>query len=346
MNILAEIWNGWATPERIEKAGKRVGISKDGLNVNWMDKSKFEQAAAILSPPTPTKTLDALPKVKTPEGVRRYSAKNWKALYLQRTEQVHASREEDFQLETVPGLLPFKKVRPTETVRRRITDVHGSLKATEVRALIEKKEAEEKQKEERKAELRLQKEETKLKLKKCQEACVCKAKVCEAIDLLQCSVCKNVQKSQCNKKACKQDGETPVMIQVAAKKEKRKGWKRKKNEENDESGESDEDLNDMESEGETDMDENGVVDDEDTLFGYTEGQTSSMMQEEDREVVEDPTAFTRVKRSSRGKSGKSAGMEAIKAVQEGLDDDQNGKFFAVYFDNMFYWGKSLRVSSL
>lgn len=42
-------------------------------------------------------------------------------------------------MQNVPGLLPYKKVKPTETVRRRITDVHGSLKATEVRALIEKK---------------------------------------------------------------------------------------------------------------------------------------------------------------------------------------------------------------
>ena len=42
-------------------------------------------------------------------------------------------------MQNVPGLLPYKKVKPTETVRRRITDVHASLKATEVRALIEKK---------------------------------------------------------------------------------------------------------------------------------------------------------------------------------------------------------------
>jgi len=42
-------------------------------------------------------------------------------------------------LENVPGLLPYKTVKPTETARRRITDVHGSLKATEVRERLEKK---------------------------------------------------------------------------------------------------------------------------------------------------------------------------------------------------------------
>ena len=45
-----------------------------------------------------------------------------------------------------PGLLPYKKVKPNETVRRKITDVHGSLKASEVRELVRKKDEEEQQK--------------------------------------------------------------------------------------------------------------------------------------------------------------------------------------------------------
>ena len=45
MNILAKIWDQCARPERICKAGKRVGVSKDGLSVKWMDKNKFKQAA-------------------------------------------------------------------------------------------------------------------------------------------------------------------------------------------------------------------------------------------------------------------------------------------------------------
>ena len=46
-----------------------------------------------------------------------------------------------------------------ETVRRKITDVHGSLKASEVRELVRKKDEEEQQKVERKiAKARLREE--------------------------------------------------------------------------------------------------------------------------------------------------------------------------------------------
>ena len=45
-------------------------------------------------------------------------------------------------------------MKPKETVRRRITDVHGSLKSIEVRALVKKKGEEEKQKKERANEVK------------------------------------------------------------------------------------------------------------------------------------------------------------------------------------------------
>ena len=38
MTLLSEIWNQWALPEAIQKAGKKVGITASGLNVAWMDK--------------------------------------------------------------------------------------------------------------------------------------------------------------------------------------------------------------------------------------------------------------------------------------------------------------------
>ena len=40
MQILAEIWEEWATTS-----------CPNGLNVEWMDQSKFERAEAILNPP-------------------------------------------------------------------------------------------------------------------------------------------------------------------------------------------------------------------------------------------------------------------------------------------------------
>ena len=92
-------------------------------------------------------------------------------------------------MENVPGLLPYKKVKPTETTRRRITDVHGSLKATEVRALVEKKEEKEQQKKVRKEELELRKAEYKEQFIRCREACVCKAGVCRTMGLFSNAVC-------------------------------------------------------------------------------------------------------------------------------------------------------------
>ena len=106
-------------------------------------------------------------------------------MYFQRTEQVTSKADEQYQLQNVPGLLPYKKVKPTETVRRRITDVHGSLKATEVRALIEKKEEEEQQKKVRKEELELRKAESKEQFIRCREACVCKAGVCARLECVE-----------------------------------------------------------------------------------------------------------------------------------------------------------------
>ena len=38
MTILGEIWEEWVTPDQLKKAGERVGLSADSINVNWMDK--------------------------------------------------------------------------------------------------------------------------------------------------------------------------------------------------------------------------------------------------------------------------------------------------------------------
>ena len=71
MNILADLWNNWSKSERIMKAAKRLGISKDGLSIKWMDQDKFEQAEAILNPSTPTKTVQAEYQVKSPKGMTK-----------------------------------------------------------------------------------------------------------------------------------------------------------------------------------------------------------------------------------------------------------------------------------
>ena len=47
MLILAKLWGKWTTPEKIVNAARRVGITSTGLNVSYMQQSKFEQARAV-----------------------------------------------------------------------------------------------------------------------------------------------------------------------------------------------------------------------------------------------------------------------------------------------------------
>ena len=41
MQILADCYGEWASPEKMVNAARRVGISKDGLNINWMQQLKL-----------------------------------------------------------------------------------------------------------------------------------------------------------------------------------------------------------------------------------------------------------------------------------------------------------------
>ena len=50
MTILGDVWNKWATLDLIMKSGKRVGISINGLNINWMQQDKLRRAEALLEP--------------------------------------------------------------------------------------------------------------------------------------------------------------------------------------------------------------------------------------------------------------------------------------------------------
>ena len=113
---------------------------------------------------------------------------------------------------------------------------------------------------------------------KCQDKCLCSTKECEAIQLHQCSVCKKILKSKCEKKACKIDGEAPVMILVAARKEKteKRGRKRKDEEPDEPEEELDKDEVDAEEEreeSEVEIEEEGYEGmwnstDDESFFGF------------------------------------------------------------------------------
>ena len=205
------------------------------------------------------------------------------------------------------GLLPFKRVKPSETTKKKITHVHGYLKkGTEVRKLIEQKEEDERKKEEKKKEREEKKKEMKMLFLKCREKCLCSTKECEAIQLQQCSVCKNVLKSKCGKKACKIDGEAPVMISVAARKSKTEKRSRKRKDE--ESGESEEELDEDEVDAKEEGEESEAEIEEDGCEGMwnsTDDENfSGFANEEENEANESEkkprrNSYTSIKENTR-----------------------------------------------
>ena len=44
ITILGDVENKWATPGLLVKPGKHVGISINGLNLNWMQQDKFRRS--------------------------------------------------------------------------------------------------------------------------------------------------------------------------------------------------------------------------------------------------------------------------------------------------------------
>ena len=122
------------------------------------------------------------------------------------------------ELEEVPGLMPYKRVIPTKTKNKALTRMHGTLKATDMRMLVEEKEKAEEEKGQRKKEKEVKKELLKEVFQARKLKCVCKEKVCKALYVKECMICGDILKSQCNKKGCKsEDGKLPEMGVVAAR---------------------------------------------------------------------------------------------------------------------------------
>ena len=73
MTILGAIWGIWATKDSIINAGKRVGITKDGLNVNDMQQDKFKQAASLIANQQQGHSGDVGPSTPKKQCTRRAS---------------------------------------------------------------------------------------------------------------------------------------------------------------------------------------------------------------------------------------------------------------------------------
>ena len=78
MVILGNMWKEWVSKESLIKVGKRVGIYANGLNVNNMQKDKFEQAERVMEKENIPQPSDNLSVLASPQYTRKGSALYWK----------------------------------------------------------------------------------------------------------------------------------------------------------------------------------------------------------------------------------------------------------------------------
>ena len=87
MRIMAKMWGTWAQSQAIVKAAKRVGISEEGLDVDWIQADKFLQADLCIE--KETEMLASTPNaslISSPINIRKGTTKYYKYKY----EQAHA----------------------------------------------------------------------------------------------------------------------------------------------------------------------------------------------------------------------------------------------------------------
>ena len=128
MTILWEVWQKWYTKDMLKAAGKRVGISEDGLNINWMQQEKFIQADSLFGTPDKRRTIEEI-KVASPINVQRFSRDYYRLKLEEAEKMLNADRCLDAT--DVPGLLSLPTIKPKlkTTQNVRITQMHGSMTA-------------------------------------------------------------------------------------------------------------------------------------------------------------------------------------------------------------------------
>ena len=203
MNILSESWADFAASERLCNAGRRVGLSNVGLNINWMNQEMFAQAEALRRPSTPPHKKTTTVQISSPIGPRRYSLEWYKHKLSESMEVISDLTNTSISIEDVDGILPLKKIQPTKSKTIRITQEHGSMRAKDMLNKVRKRNEIKKEKEDKKQTEAL----------KCTVTCSCSSK-CVVSGLKQCPNCLDVLKSQCSKSACMVDGQKPIMVNV------------------------------------------------------------------------------------------------------------------------------------
>ena len=246
MVILGNMWKEWVSKESLIKAGKRVGIYANGLNVNNMQKDKFEQAERVIEKENIPQPSDNLSVLASPQHTRKGSALYWKIKFEMSQALIKEANEKSLKLDEIPGLLPIAKVKPKKSVENtRVTQICGSMEGKDVLKVVEnlKLQKEEEILAKTKKEERKQKE--KEMFYKCKDMCICSKSKCDAAGLKQCPVCNDILQSICGKAGCRKDVKRPEMIIPACN--IRKSAKRKIFETDDETDETDDDTNDDET---------------------------------------------------------------------------------------------------
>ena len=213
MNILSEAWPEFATPSLLVKAARRVGLSSEGLNINWMNQEMFKRADYLINrPATPAKESSAV-VISSPIGVRKHSLEYYKQKYELTSRTLQELIDTPVSLKDVDGMLPMKKIQPKKSKAIRVTQVHGSMRASDILTKVKERNAVEAAKLKKKNDAVKNREKMRLAFIICQGNCQCPtAPKCIIAGFKQCPVCLNVIKSQCSKLSCIIDGKKPVMI--------------------------------------------------------------------------------------------------------------------------------------
>ena len=212
LDILASIWNSWASKDTITKAAKRVGISESGINIEWMQQDKFDVAERLMNVDEPAASTPVM-NVSSPKNVRVGSAEYYKQKYEGVVKLLHDLSDSSINLEHA-GVLKVQRVKPKDRTKPvRLTQVCGSMEAKGILSLLKATKEEKERKAGIKQLRKKEKEDQTRAFLLCKEMCCCKKKRCDALGLKQCSNCYDVLKSVCSKAACQNDdGTKPQMI--------------------------------------------------------------------------------------------------------------------------------------
>ena len=229
MYILEEIWPNWISKESLVKAAKRIGITATGLDVDCMQKNKFEQAKALLSQDNvdPTDSLLNVSNVSKSSSLIespakcRHGSKEYYKTKLEFAENIINSLiNEPIKIEDVPSLLQVQKLpKQTPKAKTRLTQMHGSMFEEEKISIVEQIEKEKAAKAKASNDAKAARSLITETFLKCKFECICNQTPCAAISYKQCSICQKVYKSQCMKNDCKRQGREMLKPVSAASKQ-------------------------------------------------------------------------------------------------------------------------------